>query len=200
VARSFLILHGWKGSEDEHWQTWLAQRLRHAGEAVHYPELPSPAQPAADEWATVLHAELGAMDGRRTVVCHSLACLLWAREAARIAERGAVERVLLVAPPCPVTPIPDVRAFHPTPLDPDAAAASAGAARVVGSDNDPYCPAGAERSFATPLGLPFDLVPGAGHMNVEAGYGPWPAVATWCLDGDAGSLAQGEGAKNGVDT
>jgi predicted alpha/beta hydrolase family esterase len=200
VARSFLILHGWKGSEEDHWQTWLAQRLRDAGEDVRYPELPSPSHPSADAWASALHTELAAMDGERTVVCHSLACLLWAREAARIAERGAVERVLLVAPPCPVTPISNVRDFHPTPLDPEAVAASAGVARVVGTDNDPYCPAGAQRSFAGPLDLPFDLIPGAGHLNVEAGYGPWPAVEVWCLDGAGGALGQVEGAKNGVET
>ena len=28
-------------------------------------------------------------------------------------------------------------------------------------------------------------MPGRGHLNPEAGYGPWPAVEAWCLDGDA---------------
>ncbi|MDX6639832.1 MAG: serine hydrolase [Solirubrobacteraceae bacterium] len=183
--RSFLILHGWQGSGPGHWQTWLAERLAAAGETVRYPDLPDPDEPDASQWADSIHAELEALTGERTVVCHSLACLLWAREAARIAESGPVDRLLLVAPPCPVTPIPGVHALYPTPLDPAAMAASAREARVVGSDRDPYCPAGPERSFARPLELPIDILEGAGHINTDAGYGPWPAVEAWCLHGTA---------------
>lgn len=181
--RSFLILHGWQGSGPGHWQTWLARRLERAGEHVRYPDLPEADEPDAAAWAQTIHDELAAAPGERTVVCHSLACLLWAREAATIAERGAVQRLLLVAPPCPVTPLPGVSGLYPTPLDADALARSAGEARVVGSDADPYCPAGPERSFARPLGLPIDVLPGAGHLNCESGYGPWPAVEDWCTRG-----------------
>ena len=183
--RSFLILHGLQGSGPDHWQSWLAERLAQAGEDVRYPDLPDPDNPRVAEWAEVLHAELEAMSGERTVVCHSLACLLWAHEA----ERARADRVLLVTPPCPVAPIPEAASFYPAPLDADAVRATARELRVVGSDNDPYCPAGAERSFAQPLGLPCDVLPGAGHVNPDAGFGPWPAVEAWCY-----------GAKNGVET
>jgi predicted alpha/beta hydrolase family esterase len=195
-VRSFLILHGWQGSGPDHWQTWLVQRLAAAGEEVRYPDLPDPDYPDAADWAAAIRAELAAMNGERTVVCHSLACLLWAREAATIAQDGPVDRCLLVAPPCPVTPIPGVKDLYPTPLDAEAVARSANEARVVGTDRDPYCPAGHERSFARPLGLEIDVLPGAGHINPEAGFGPWPAVEAWCLDGTP--IAQG--AKNGVET
>ena len=83
--RSFLILHGWQGSGPDHWQTWLAQRLAEHGETVRYPDLPEPDEPNAEAWAQAIHAELAALEGDRTVLCHSLACLLWAREAERIA-------------------------------------------------------------------------------------------------------------------
>jgi predicted alpha/beta hydrolase family esterase len=182
-VRSFLILHGWQGSGPDHWQTWLARRLAAAGEDVRYPQLPAPDAPSASEWAASLHAELSAMAGERVVVCHSLACLLWARQAVDIARTGPVERLLLVAPPCPVTPLPGVTELYPTPLDPEAMAASARDARVVGSDRDPYCRAGPERSFARPLGLPIDVLVGAGHINPDSGFGPWPAVENWCLHG-----------------
>lgn len=187
--RSFLILHGWQGSGPGHWQSWLAGRLAEAGEDVRYPDLPEPDAPRAGDWAAALHDALAAMPGERTVLCHSLACLLWAREAAAIAVRGPVDRLLLVAPPCPIGPIAEARSFYPAPLDADAVRASAAHARVVGGDRDPYCPAGARASFADPLGLPYDEIPGGGHLNPEAGFGPWPAVEAWCY-----------GAKNGVDT
>lgn len=195
--RSFLILHGWQGSGPDHWQSWLAQRLADAGEALRYPDLPNPGEPDAGEWAQAIRAELSALIGARTVICHSLACLLWAREADAIAQDGPVDRLLLVAPPCPAKPIPGVKDLYPTPLDAEAMARSARSARVVGSDSDPYCPAGHARSFAQPLGLEIDVLEGAGHINPEAGFGPWPAVERWCRDG-APIVAQG--AKNGVET
>ena len=187
--RSFLILHGWQGSGPEHWQSWLAERLARAGEDVRYPDLPDPDRPKVDAWSEVLHEQLAAMRGERIVLCHSLACLLWAHEAARIADAGPADRGLLVTPPCPVSVIYGAEWFYPTPLDPEAVAASARELRVVATDNDPYCPAGAAHSFAGPLHAAVDVLPGAGHINVEAGYGPWPAVEAWAY-----------GAKNGVET
>jgi predicted alpha/beta hydrolase family esterase len=32
-------------------------------------------------------------------------------------------------------------------------------------------------------------MPGGGHLNVDAGFGPWPAMEAWA-----------QGAKNGVET
>ena len=32
-----------------------------------------------------------------------------------------------------------------------------------------------------PLGLEPDMLPGQGHLNIEAGYGPGPAMADWVL-------------------
>jgi predicted alpha/beta hydrolase family esterase len=181
----FLILHGWQGSGPDHWQTWLAGRLRERGETVRYPDLPDPGAPRLDAWLAALRDELAACPEPPVVVCHSLACLLWAHQA----PTARADRVLLVTPPCPVSPIPDAASFYPTPLDHAAVQASARELRVVATDNDPYCPAGADRSFANPLGLPCDVLEGAGHVNPEAGFGPWPAVEAWCY-----------GAKKGVET
>ncbi len=50
------------------------------------------------------------------------------------------------------------------------------------SDADPYAPEGAHVVYGRPLGLDVDVVTGGGHLNHEAGYGPWPAVRAWCED------------------
>ena len=176
----FLILHGWQGSSGPHWQRWLAVQLRDAGEQVRLPELPDPMTPTLAAWRAALDAELqdGAGDDL-TVVCHSLGCILWLHHATapdRVAVRP--RRVLLNAPPGPLGELPT---FFPVPLDPGAVMAAAGATRLVCSDEDPYCPGGAVAAYAEPLGLPYDLLPGQGHLNVDAGYGPWPAMLDWCL-------------------
>ena len=53
-------------------------------------------------------------------------------------------------------------------------------ARLVCSDDDPYCPEGAA-TRSTPG--PADVLPGQGHINPDAGYGPWPAVEAWAREG-----------------
>lgn len=195
-------MHGWQGNGPGHWQTLLADHLRAAGEAVRYPALPDADTPSAHAWAEVLHAELAAMEGERVVVCHSLGCMLWAHEAARIGTHP-VDRVLLVGPICPMTKLPGVRDFFPTPLDAAAVGSSARELLVVSGDDDPYCPAGVVRTYARPLGLEAVVLPGAGHVNVESGYGEWPEVVAWCLEGGGAGVfaaAADQGAKKGVET
>jgi predicted alpha/beta hydrolase family esterase len=182
----FLILHGWQGSGPEHWQTWLAGRLRGAGHHVQYPELPACDEPCPDRWGIAFRSELGRLaarqDDERVVVAHSLGCVLWLREAANIAPSRRVDRVALVAPPCPGAAVPELAGFYPTGAEREAVTVAARETRLVCTDNDPYCPGeNAARFWAQPLELTVDLLPGAGHLNVDAGYGPWPEMEAWCL-------------------
>jgi predicted alpha/beta hydrolase family esterase len=163
---SFLILHGLEGNDPGHWQTWLAGRLRDAGEQVSYPDLPEPFEPKLEDWLAAIEDERAA-----TVVCHSLACRLWLHHAARGGWRA--ERVLLVSPAC--VEVPGSTGFDPAP-----AAAPPEEALLVASDNDPWCPAGAKAAIGEPLGIPSVVLPGAGHINTEAGFGPWPEAEAWC--------------------
>ncbi len=183
-----LILHGWQGSGPDHWQTWLAHRLADTGIDVRYPVLPEPDAPRPEDWDAALDAELGRLDPRveRVVVCHSLACVAWLRRG-RGADGPAAERVLLVAPPSPDTDIPEVAVFFPVDLDPGAVKSAAGHTRLVCADDDPYCPEGAAARFGEALAVPVDLIPGGGHLNPDAGYGPWPAVEAW-VRGDAAQV------------
>ena len=174
----FLILHGLEGSGPDHWQTWLAERLRARGEHVSYPDLPEPFDPQPEEWLDALEGELEGVT-EPVVLCHSLACLLWLRFAAAAGERRA-ERVLLVAPPRR-DDLPPVARFNPDGVSAADVSRVAGETLIVCSDNDPYCPAGAITTYAEPLEIPAQLISGAGHINTEAGYGEWPAVEAWAL-------------------
>ncbi len=186
----FLILHGLEGSGPEHWQSWIARRLAEAGERVEYPDLPDPYKPALDAWLEALDSglrRLGAQRGEATVICHSLSCTLWLHHAAR--EDGPpVARALLVAPPSLASGVAEIAPFFPVPIEPEAVARTAGQTRLVCSDDDPYCPEGAATLYGEPLALPTQLLPGAGHVNTETGYGPWPELEAWCY-----------GAKKGVE-
>lgn len=183
-----LILHGWQGSPPGHWQHWLADELRAAGAAVRFPALPACDTPCPDRWGAALHPELAALaalpgGGERVVCCHSLGCVLWLREAHRLAPEHRVDRVVLVAPPCPGSAVPELARFYPTRAQrEDVLAAARGETLLVCSDNDEYCPGtGAAEHWGRPLGLVPEVLPGQGHLNIAAGYGPWPAMAEWVL-------------------
>jgi predicted alpha/beta hydrolase family esterase len=191
-VRSFLILHGYQGSGQQHWQTWLAGRLRRAGETVAYPDLPSPDAPGLAAWRTALERELRGLPGEPVVVCHSLACILWLHHAAQpVLEGGHAERVLLVAPPSETGAPRPILPFFPVALDPAAVAGAAGSTELVCAGDDPYCPEGAAGVYGAPLGLPTHVIAGGGHVNVDAGFGPWPEVEAWAL-GRGGGLGREE--------
>ena len=178
---SYLILHGYQASGPGHWQTWLAGRLRSGEATVAYPDLPDADSPQLQSWLDALEGELDALAEPPVVLCHSLACLLWLHHAAAGGKPAA--RVLLVAPPSETGAPEELEGFFPPPVDAATLAASAPeGARLVCSDNDPYCPEGAANVYP---GLPTDLLAGAGHINPDAGYGPWPAAEAWAKTGAA---------------
>ena len=173
---SFLILHGIEGSGPEHWQTWVAGRLRERGLVVSYPELPEADAPRLERWLAALDDELGRLPAAETtVLCHSLGCLLWLHH-----DGPDVARALLVAPPQPDVEVAGAVGFRPVPLRRSAARET----RFVCSTDDPWCTPEASRRMAEAVGAPVDWVEGGGHINTDAGFGPWPALEAWCM-GDA---------------
>jgi predicted alpha/beta hydrolase family esterase len=189
MACAFLILHGLGGSGPGHWQHWLSERLRDAGHRVQFPDLPTPDVPDPAEWDRALAAQLATLDGddERVVICHSLSCVTWLAACERI-ERP-VDRVVLVAPPSAGAGVPEILPFFPVIATAADVARAATHTRLVCADNDSYCPEGAATLYGGPLGLAVDVHPGGGHLNVDSGLGPWPAMEAWA-----------QGAKNGVET
>ena len=186
----YLILHGYQGSGPGHWQAWLAGRLQATDAVVRFPDFPDADAPRLDAWLETVDREL---TDDSIVVCHSLACLLYLHH---VTEGGAqADRVLLVAPPSETADVPQIAAFFPTPQP----TLQAGA-RLVCSDNDPYCPEGAANLYSGPA----DILAGQGHINPDAGYGAWPAVEAWAREGrvpvTARSPAPARGSPPGSDT
>lgn len=152
--------------------------MRERGERVSYPDLPEPFDPRPEQWLAALQPELAAMEGKRIVLCHSLACLLWMLHAR---DGGSpVERILLVAPPCTEEVAPVAR-FRPDGVTAEHMRAAAPVTRMLCSEEDPYCPGGAAPRFGERLELDYEVIVGGGHLNTDAGYGPWPDVESWAL-------------------
>ncbi len=155
--------------------------LRERGEQVFYPQLPDTDRPTLAAWTEAIRAELALMRGEKVVVCHSLACAAWLHLAAT--DAAPADRVLLVSPPGPAAYEWEVIAgFTTVGLDLAELQLAKEPARLACSDDDPYCVEGAAEHYGRPLGCDVDVIPGAGHISVDEGYGPWPSVLDWCLD------------------
>lgn len=177
-----LLLHGLNGSGPTHWQNWLAGELAHHGAQVDVPLFTEADRPSRDVWLAELRAHLLAAPttGERVVVAHSLACLLWLHHAATSPDASTrVDRVLLVAPPSTDCPEPAITTFIPAPTDADGLRRAAATTRLVVGEGDPYCTLDQAKLLAESLRIEVDVIVGGGHLNVDAGYGPWTAVLKW---------------------
>jgi hypothetical protein len=173
-----VIVHGYDGSGPGHWQRWLEHELRQRNVPVVMPDLPDPTAPQKDCWVAAL-AEVAARAGApATFVCHSLGC--WAVDHL-FSERGLLgtHAALLVAPPSPYLLFEPADSFLPPPCRREVWAPLAARTLLVGSDNDDFTTPEEFEQIAGKLAVRSQLIAGAGHINIESGYGPWPFTLEW---------------------
>lgn len=166
---SVLILPGIGDSGPDHWQShW--ERTDASFQRVNQTEWDAPLR---SDWEACLDAAIIGAAHPVVLVGHSSACALVAHWAvgAGPARHARIRGALLVAPSNPdgpnypvgpqgFSPVPMVRLPFPT--------------IVVASTNDDYVTAKEARAYASAWGSRYVELEGAGHINVAAGYGPWP--------------------------
>jgi uncharacterized protein len=166
-ATPILIVPGLGGSGPEHWQThW--ERSYPRAQRVEQADWNQPVR--ADRLSRLTQALRDAPGA--ILVGHSLGCALIAHLAWRRPDL-AIGGALLVAPADVDDDdrIPrDVRDFAPMPL-----ARLPFRAAVVASTNDPYMGLERARTLAKAWGTRFVNAGACGHINIAAGFGPWPA-------------------------
>jgi predicted alpha/beta hydrolase family esterase len=186
-VKRILVIHGWSNHRPAgHWHRELVKALRTQGHVVSYPALPNPELPELEAWLEIVAQELellGEVDGDELiVVAHSLGVLTWLNLAMQRRVPVHVDRVLLVAPADP-----ELSESFPTfKLEVSKAAKSvadnATTTLIVGSDADQWAPNGVAETFGVPLNVETRLIPGAGHVAMDDGYGYWQGVIDWVND------------------
>lgn len=165
---SYLILPGWQGSPDEHWQSHWQRSLPHASRV----EQADWQQPDPHNWVEALERAVAVAQSPVVLIAHSLGCVTVARWAAQapLASLRKVRGALLVAPAdverpgCPEALqgfAPISRELLPFP------------SVLVGSDNDPAASAVRALELARDWGAQPAILPGAGHINVKSGHQRW---------------------------
>jgi len=162
-----LIVPGWGDSGDAHWQTLWEKANADFQRVVQRDWL----YPICAEWVQTLAAGIRAAGGPVVLVAHSLGCLAiahCARDDASLPIHGA----LLVAPPDVERPDfpPVLEGFAPIPR-----ARLPFPSIVVASRDDPFSEFARAQALAEAWGSRLVDAGEQGHMNADAGLGPWPA-------------------------
>lgn len=173
-----LILHGLYGNTSDHWQTVLYQNLKNRGVAAAYPELPHKDTPVLGECLKVFADHLESFQPD-VLVGHSLGVLL-ILHALDMNPDLWFRKIALVAPPAFNQSIPEAKSFFPVPEC--TLSDRAEESLLVCSDNDPWCPVDESKRIEALLGIRTQRLPSKGHINPEAGFGPWQEMMDWVLN------------------
>lgn len=183
----YVILHGWENRRPaDHWEHWLFDELTARGLEVDYPQLPDPDTPDLDTWLALLDALVTRGERDVTLIVHSLAASLWLTHLARGGSPGLVSRLALVAIPSPAVLAPTVVAPF-VAHEPRIESLPGVETIVFEGEGDEYAPSGVRAAYAIADDIPVELVPGGGHLVPASGFGPWPRILDWALDGATGA-------------
>lgn len=167
---TILITPGWNDSGPDHWQSRWASRLSTARRV----EQADFSNPDCAAWADQLVEAVEASPLPVVVVAHSLGTTTLLHAAPRLScgkGPGQLAGAFLVAPPDleaqPENPL--FASFAPVPMQ-----RLGCPALVVASSTDPFCTYTRAETFAAAWGAEVVDAGEAGHINPEAGFGPWP--------------------------
>ena len=174
-----LILHGWGGSDAPHWQSELAGAVAKAYGTVSFPLLDNCHFPSKNRWVKQVKEILEDFKPD-TIVCHSLANILWFWFCNETEEEIVqLKRLFLVSPPSLTTDIDTIKTFFPCTLPNDL---HADKIVMIVSDNDPYVEVAETQMMADHFEIPLQIIENAGHINAESGYGKWEYIENLVLE------------------
>ena len=155
-----LIVPGLHGSGPEHWQSWFERKLPD----THRVKQEDWTDPKLPRWAGAVRREIAQASGPVWIVAHSFGCL--ATASAAVDFRDKIAGILFVAPADPdkfgvFEALPDERLEIPCV--------------IVASSNDPWMRLTKAAYLADIWGARLINHGAVGHINVDSGFGPWPA-------------------------
>ncbi|MEW5755948.1 MAG: alpha/beta hydrolase [Pseudomonadota bacterium] len=201
MQETVLIVPGFGGSGEAHWQSWFERQLPDARRVTGIDW----DVPALTRWSDAIAREIARASGPVWLVAHSFGCLASARAVLHNGDK--VAGALLVAPADPQR----FSLFGPKELAVAGGDLDDSIARllpqkslgfpsvVIASSNDPWITIPVAMSWAKRWGSHFINAGNAGHINIDSGFGAWALGLSFFQSlrflarGDAGRrLARGE--------
>lgn len=171
LVQRVIVQPGWHNSGPAHWQSLWERRLGPRALRVPQRDWESPDR---DAWVATLRQNLMAQTSPAILLAHSIGCITAAH---LLTERNAAELKPHIAAAILVAPAdverkdaaPELSSFRPIPNQPLGLPAL-----VIASANDTYCTPARAAALACAWQADFVEAGEAGHLNADAGYGPWP--------------------------
>ncbi|BCH25532.1 alpha/beta hydrolase [Mesorhizobium sp. L-8-10] len=160
------MVPGYTNSGPEHWQSRWESKLSTARRVVQAEW----SKPVREDWTATLATAVNEAERPVVLVAHSLGVPTAIHALPQF--RKPVAGAFFVAPPDVANPKirpKHLMSFGPYPREPLPFPSI-----TIASRNDPYCALEIAEDVAAAWGSLFIDAGEAGHINSEAGYGPWP--------------------------
>ncbi|MEF2550587.1 alpha/beta hydrolase [Aurantimonas sp. A2-1-M11] len=161
-----LIVPGYKGSPENHWQSRWERKLSTA-RRVRQAEW---SKPVRDDWTSAIAEAVNESTRPLVLVAHSLGVAAAVQAVPQF--RNRISGAFLVAPPDvgneSIRPR-HLMTFGPYPRDPLPFPSV-----VIASRNDTFSSLDSAEDIAAAWGSLFIDAGESGHINAESGHGPWP--------------------------
>jgi predicted alpha/beta hydrolase family esterase len=161
-----LIIPGYTNSGPEHWQSRWQSKLSTARRV----EQAEWSKPVREDWTANVATAVNQAARPVVIVAHSLGVAAAVQAIPRF-ERP-VAGAFLVAPPDVANP--DIRPRHLMTFGPYPREPLPFPSILIASRNDPFCAFDVAEDIAGAWGSLFIDAGETGHLNAEAGFGPWP--------------------------
>jgi uncharacterized protein len=173
-----IIIHGSYGNPNENWYPWLAKELTELAYEVASPQFPTPTGQSLQSWQKIFDNQFRSVQSDMVLIGHSIG----AGFILNLLEQSSkpVIATFLVCGFIGNLDLPKFdlvnQSFVCRDFDWQKIRHNMGKAYIFASDNDPYVPLAKSEELADKLQIPVILVPGAGHINAEAGYTKFPLL------------------------
>lgn len=161
-----LIVPGYTNSGPDHWQTRWQDKLSTARRV----EQAEWSKPVRGEWTAQVTAAVNQAERPVVLVAHSLGVATAIQAIPHF--RRPVAGAFLVAAPDVANP--EIRPKHLMTFGPYPREPLPFPSILVASRNDPFCAFEVAEDLGGAWGSLFIDAGEAGHINADAGYGPWP--------------------------
>ena len=182
--KKIIILYGYAGNEETHWQTWLAHKCQSLGYDVCYPQFPNPDNPELSAWIEHLDLILPVLDENSIIVGHSLGCAV----AFRLLEKVSVKKIkklILVAPTnwsaLKNTELKFLKPFYEN-FDFERVRTKTANIEIYIADDDPYIDSAEALDWQKQLQAKTFVIKNGGHLNVASGFTSFPEVLNSILE------------------
>ncbi|MGI9352130.1 MAG: RBBP9/YdeN family alpha/beta hydrolase [Rhizobiaceae bacterium] len=161
-----LIVPGYKGANEDHWQSRWERNLS----AARRVEMGDWHKPVFEDWKSNLLKAVSSAEKPVFLIGHSIGSQVIVQAANDFDSQ--VKGALLVAPPDVENP--DIRPHHLLTFGPASREPLPFPSVTIASRNDHFCSFEKAEDMAASWGSLFMDAGNSGHINHESGHGPWP--------------------------